>query len=203
MSTVEKVPVSTSARHIHLTREHVDALFGPGYQLTVKAALSQPGQFACNETVAIVGPKSTIASVRVLGPIRKESQVEISRTDEFALGIDVPVRLSGELEGTPGIKVIGPAGTVELLKGVIQAWRHLHMTPEDAARYGLKDRDSVMVRVAGSRGVIFDDVIVRVNKDFALDMHIDTDEANAAELAKGAEGQLITEPTVVKPEPVD
>jgi len=203
MTTMDKIPINTSARHIHLSREHVDALFGPGYKLTVKVPLSQPGQFACNETVTITGPKSSIANVRILGPERKESQVEISRTDEFALGVDVPVRLSGEIDGTPGIKVTGPAGAIDLPKGVIQAWRHVHMSPDDAAHYGVKDRDVVMVRVGGNRGIIFDDVIVRVSKDFVLDMHVDTDEANAAELMKGDGGELIKGPTVVKPEPDD
>jgi propanediol utilization protein len=198
-----RIPLSTSARHIHLTREHVEALFGPGYALTVKAPLSQPGQFACNETLTIVGPKKSLPNVRILGPERKESQVEISRTDEFTLGIDAPVRLSGELEGTPGITLEGPKSSVVLQRGVIQALRHIHMSPADAERFQVKDKDWVMVRVGGKRGIIFDDVAVRVNADYRLDMHIDTDEANAAELKPGDEGILIKGPAVVEAEPND
>ncbi len=198
-----KVPISASVRHLHLCREHVDALFGAGYKLTVKADLSQPGQFACNETVTLVGPKSSIPNVRVLGPERKETQVEISRTDEFALGIDAPIRPSGVLHDTPGLRLEGPAGAVDLERGVIQAQRHIHMSPADADRFGVKDKDWVMVRVGGERGIIFDDVLVRVHKDYRLDMHLDTDESNAADLHPGSWGTLLKGPTTVKPEPND
>ncbi|MDQ7824149.1 MAG: phosphate propanoyltransferase [Candidatus Eremiobacteraeota bacterium] len=197
-----KIPISISARHIHLTKEHVATLFGKDARLTVKAPLSQPGQFACNETVSLTGPRSTIQNVRVLGPERKESQVEISRTDEFALGIDAPVRLSGDTSGTPGIRLIGPAGEVALDHGVIQAKRHIHMTPPDAQRFGVEDGECVMVKVGGERGIVYDDVIVRVSNDFMLDMHVDTDEANAAELRQGAGGILIKGPTMVRPDGV-
>jgi propanediol utilization protein len=198
-----KVPINASVRHMHLSREHVEALFGPGHTLTVKADLSQPGQFACAEAVTLVGPKSSIPNVRVLGPERKETQVEISRTDEFALGIDAPIRASGEIEGSPGLKLVGPKGAVELKRGVIQAQRHIHMSPADADAFGVKDKDWVMVRVGGERGIIFDDVLVRVNKDYRLDMHLDTDESNAADLHPGSWGTLLRGETVVKPEPND
>jgi len=199
----EKVPISTSARHIHLTREHVDLLFGAGHRLTAKAPLSQPGQFACEETLTITGPKNHIQNVRILGPERKESQVEISKTDRFTLGIKAPVRASGDLEGSPGIKLTGPAGELELPMGVIEAQRHIHMSPEDAERFGVKDKDWVMVRVGGSRGIVFDDVLVRVSADYRLDMHIDTDEANAADIQQGSTGILIKGPAIVQPEPND
>jgi propanediol utilization protein len=195
------IPISASVRHVHLSREHVEALFGPGHELTVKAELSQPGQYACQETVTLVGPKSSLPKVRVLGPVRKETQVEVSRTDEIALGIDAPIRASGELAGTPGLELVGPAGRVKLERGVIQAQRHIHMSPDDAARFGVQDRAFVMVRVGGERGIIYDDVLVRVHQDYRLDMHLDTDESNAADLHPGATGTLIQGPTMVKPEP--
>jgi propanediol utilization protein len=197
------IPISASVRHAHLSRQHVEALFGPGHHLTPKADLSQPGQFACEETVALKGPKASVDKVRVLGPEREETQVEISRTDEFALGIDAPIRPSGKLDGTPGLCLMGPRGTVELPRGVIQAQRHIHMSPEDGARFGVKDKDWVMVRVGGERGIVFDDVLVRVHKDYRLDMHLDTDEANAADLHPGSRGRLMKDPTTVKPEPED
>ena len=197
------IPVSVSARHIHLTRAHVEALFGPGHRLTVKAPLSQPGQFACEEQVAVVGPRGRLDKVRVLGPERPASQVEVSRTEERQLGIDAPVRASGDIAGSPGVRLEGPAGVVDLPAGAIQAQRHIHMSPADAAQYGLKDKDWVMVRVGGGRGLIFDDVLVRVHPDFRLDMHVDTDEANAADLQPGATGTLIRDPTAVAPQPAD
>ena len=198
-----QIPISASVRHVHLSAEHVAALFGAGHRLTPTKELSQPGQFACEETVTLVGPKQRIAKVRVLGPERAESQVEISRTDEFALGIDAPIRASGQLEGTPGIRLEGSAGAVELERGVIQAQRHIHMSPEDAARFGVQDKDWVMVRVGGERGIVFDDVLVRVSSSYRLDMHLDTDEANAADLGPGASGRLLKGPTLVKAEPND
>lgn len=198
-----KIPINASVRHIHLSRAHVEALFGAGHQLTHRSDLSQPGQFACEETVDLIGPKKTIPRVRVLGPERKQTQVEVSRTDEFSLGVDAPIRPSGKLDGTPGLKLVGAAGEVELEQGVIQSARHIHMTPDDAARFGVDDRDWVMVRVGGERGIIFDDVLVRVSEKYALDMHLDTDEANAADLGPGAHGSLIKGPTSVKPEPQD
>ena len=198
-----RIPISASVRHVHLSQAHVDVLFGPGHQLTRKADLSQPGQFACEETVTIVGPKSQIGKVRVLGPVRGETQVEISRTDEFALGIDAPIRASGDLQGSVGLRLEGPKGTVQLDSGVIQAQRHIHMSPEDASRFGVTDKQWVMVRVSGERGIVFDDVLVRVHPQYRLDMHLDTDESNAADLGPGSFGVLLKGPTEVKPEPND
>lgn len=203
MAEFPSIPISASVRHIHLSRQHLDTLFGAGHELSVRAPLSQPGQYACEETVTLTGPKNSIANVRVLGPVRAETQVEVSRTDEIALGIDAPIRASGELDGTPGLELVGPVGRVRLAKGVIQAQRHIHMSPVDATRFGVKDRDWVMVRVSGERGIIYDDVLVRVHPDYRLDMHLDTDEANAADLHPGATGTIIKGPTEVKPEPDD
>ncbi len=203
MTELDQIPINISVRHLHLSREHVEQLFGEGYQLTPRADLSQPGQFACEETVTLIGPKGSIEKVRVLGPERSNTQVEISRTDEFALGIDAPIAPSGQLEGTVGIQLKGSAGTLELERGVIQAQRHIHMAPEDAVRLDVKDKDWVMVRVGGERGIIFDDVLVRVSPKYKLDMHLDADEGNAADLGPGSLGVLIKGPTVVKPEPED
>jgi len=184
------IPISISAHHVHLTQEHVETLFGRGHTLTWHSDLTQPGQFACKEQVNLVGPKGRIERVRVLGPIRPESQVEIARTEEFKLGIDAPIRLSGDLDGTPGITLEGPAGQVRLERGVICAMRHIHMAPEDAMAFSVRDRDVVRIRVRGERSLIFGDVVVRVDPNFRLDMHLDTDEANAAELGAGAFGEL-------------
>ncbi|WP_035600667.1 acetate/propionate family kinase [Haloferula sp. BvORR071] len=184
----EPIPVEVSAHHIHLSQEHVYALFGEGHELTKHADLSQPGQYACKEQLAIVGPKGRIERVRVLGPARKATQVEIAMTEQFKLGIQPPIRESGDINGTPGCVLEGPAGSVELEKGVICALRHIHMTPADALRYGVKDKSSVRVRVMGDREMVFGDVRVRVDRNFALAMHIDTDEANAANLGNGAQG---------------
>lgn len=180
-----KVPVGVSNRHIHLSQEHLELLFGPGYELTVRNPLSQTGQYAAEETLTIEGPKSSIKNVRILGPVRKETQVEISRTDAFTLGLKPPVRDSGHLQDSPGLKLIGPKATLELDKGVIIAQRHIHMNEADAEAFGVKDKDIVSVRVGGERGLIFDNVLVRVRSDFVLEMHIDTDEANAAMLGNG------------------
>ena len=180
--------VEVSAHHIHLTQEHVEALFGPGHQLTKHADLSQPGQYACKEQLAIVGPKGRIERVRVLGPARKYTQVEIAMTEQFKVGIHPPIRESGDIEGSPGCTLEGASGSVAIDKGVICALRHVHMTPEDALRYGVRDKSFVRVRVAGDRALIFGDVLVRVDPSFALAMHIDTDEANAAHVKTGAEG---------------
>jgi acetate kinase len=184
------IPVNTSARHVHLAQADVEALFGPGHALRRKADLLQPGQFACEETVTLVGPKGTVERVRILGPTRKQSQVEVSRTEEFKLGIDAPIRASGDLHGSPGITMVGPAGEVRLKEGVICALRHIHMSPEDALRFALRDKDMVRVRVPGERSLVFGDVLVRVSPDYVLEMHIDTDEANAAELDQRAAGFL-------------
>lgn len=184
----QPVPIEVSAHHIHLAKEHVEALFGPGHQLTWHANLSQPGQFACKEQLAIIGPKGRIERVRVLGPARKATQVEIAMTEQFKLGIHPPIRESGDIDGSPGCTLEGPAGKVDIDRGVICAMRHIHMTPADALRYGLRDKATVRVRVQGDREVVFGDVRIRVDPNFSLAMHIDTDEANAANLGKDAQG---------------
>jgi acetate kinase len=187
-----RIPVAVSARHVHLDQATVELLFGTGYQLTERNPLSQPGQFACHETVTLVGPRRTLENVRILGPARSLNQVEISRTDEFFLGIDAPVRASGDVANTPGIRIIGPAGTVDLKHGVICAWRHIHMHPSDALAFGVRDRDVVEVAVqSNGRALTFGDVLIRVSEQFALEMHIDTDEGNAAEISDGATGELV------------
>lgn len=180
--------VEVSAHHIHLTQEHVEALFGPRHQLTQQADLSQPGQYACQEQLAVVGPKGRLERVRVLGPARRYTQVEISMTEQFKLGVHPPIRESGDLADTPGCTLEGPAGSVKLERGVICALRHVHMTPEDALRYGVRDKSVVRVRLAGDRELVFGDVLVRVDPNFALAMHLDTDEANAANIQTGALG---------------
>jgi acetate kinase len=191
VNTLPSIPIAVSARHIHLRQETVDALFGKGHELTVKKWLSQPGQYAAEETVTVVGPRNTIERVRVLGPVRPKDQLEISRTDEFFLGIDAPIRESGKVENTPGCKLIGPAGEFDLEDGVICAWRHIHMTPQDAERFGVDDRDIVEVAVGnGDRALTFGNVLVRVSPNYRLEMHIDTDEGNAAEISPGDEGVL-------------
>jgi len=185
------IPVAVSARHIHLTQEAVEALFGEGHQLTPYRPLSQPGQFASEEQLTIVGPKRSLENVRVLGPTRPKCQVEVSRTDEFWLGIDAPVRDSGDVANSPGVTLIGPNGPLTLQEGLICARRHIHMTPTDAERFGVKDRDVVEVKIdSDSRDLIFADVLVRVKSTYALEMHIDTDEANAAEIKPGQIGTL-------------
>ncbi len=189
------IPVAISARHIHLTQEAVEALFGEGHTLTPRNPLSQPGQFACEETCTLVGPKRNIERVRVLGPTRPACQVEVSRTDEFHLGLDAPVRASGDVKNTPGITLIGTEGRkLNLHEGVICAWRHIHMTPDDAVRFGVQDRDIVEVAVGegSGRALVFGDVMVRVKSSYALEMHIDTDEANAAEIRSGEPGMVYT-----------
>lgn len=189
------IPIAISARHVHLTQETIEMLFGPGHQLTPYKSLSQPGQFAAEERVNLIGPKRSIERVRVLGPARSKNQVEISRTDEFLLGIDAPVRGSGDVDSTPGITLEGPSGRVQLQQGVICAWRHIHMQPEDAERLGVKDRDVVEVAVdSAGRDLTFGDVLVRISSKYALEMHIDTDEGNAAELGSDAEGVLMSTP---------
>ena len=176
---MKKVIVETSARHIHVTQETLETLFGKGAQLHNKKDLSQPGQFACEEKVTLVGPKGQM-NVSVLGPVRPADQVELSLTDARALGITVPVRESGDIAGTPGLKLVGPAGEKQISEGAIAAKRHIHMTPEDAAEFGVSDKQIVSVKLDTPRSLIFGDVVVRVSPKFALAMHIDTDECNAA-----------------------
>lgn len=194
-STEEKnsfaVKVGVSARHIHLTQEHVEALFGKGYQLTKKKDL-MGGQFASNEQVTIVGTKlRAIENVRVLGPVRKSSQVEVSQTDAVKLGVMVPIRESGNTKGSAPVAVVGPKGAIYLDEGCIVAKRHIHMSPEDAALAGVKDGQIVSVKFANERGTIFNNVQIRVDKSFTLEMHIDTDEANACRIKTGDMGILV------------
>lgn len=185
------VPVGVSARHIHLTQEHVEALFGPGYQLTKKKEL-MGGQFASNETVTIVGLKlRAIENVRILGPVRKASQVEISATDAIKLGIKAPIRESGNIAGSAPIAIVGPKGALYLKEGCIIAMRHIHMSPADAKAAGVHDGDIVSVKSDNERGTVFNHVKIRVDDSFTLEMHIDTDEANACKIATGSTVTII------------
>ena len=184
------IPVEISAHHVHLSQADVEALFGPGHQLTPMHELSQPGQYACEEKVHLVGPKGRIANVRVLGPTRKETQVEIAMTEQFKLGVQPPIRQSGDLAGTPGLTLEGPYGSSQIERGVICAQRHIHMSPEDAIRFRVRDNTVVRVRVEGERQLIFGDVVVRVNPAFRLAMHIDTDEGNAGNIQTGMLGYI-------------
>ena len=186
------IPLAISARHVHLDRKTMDVLFGSGSEMSVFRPLIQPGQFAADQEVALVGPRGRIEGVRVLGPLRRATQVEISRTDEFRLGVDAPIRRSGQLSGSAPITLVGPAGTLHLEEGLICARRHIHMTPTDADAYGVADGDEVEIRIdGGPRDLTFGDVLIRVRDSFQLEMHIDTDEANAAELSRGASGDLV------------
>ncbi|MEZ4301413.1 MAG: acetate/propionate family kinase [Polyangiaceae bacterium] len=186
------IPIAVSARHVHLTAEAFAQLFGPTAQLEKHKDISQPGQFACKQQVNLIGPRGRIDGVRVLGPLRPRCQVEVSRTDEFKLGVDAPIRDSGNVTGSAPIVLEGPAGTLALQEGLICAKRHIHMPPADAARFGVEDGDEVEVAITGGpRDLIFGDVLIRVSPKFLLEMHIDTDEANAAELNQGARGELV------------
>lgn len=180
-----QVPVGISARHVHLSREHVETLFGAGYQLTLEKSLSQPGQFACKEQVEVCGPKGLIGKVRILGPERKHSQVEMAFSDCRILGITPPVRTSGDLKETPGILLKGPVGEVFLKEGVIIADRHIHMTPEEAEWFGVSDRERVNVVVPGEKGGVLGRVLIRITRESRLDFHMDTDDANAFLLKQG------------------
>ncbi len=187
-----KVLVETSARHVHVSKAALEALFGEGYELTKKKDLSQPGQFASNERVDVIGPKGVMPNMSILGPIRPESQVEISLTDARKLGIDAPIRESGILEGTPGCTIKGPAGEITLDRGVIVAKRHIHFNPEEAAEFGVEDHQVVSVRIeTAERTTTFEDVVCRVKPNFSLAMHIDTDESNAAGCSGHVEGEVI------------
>lgn len=183
--------VEASGRHVHLSRKELDALFGTGYELTKAKDLSQPGQYASKERLTVVGPKGAFHNVVILGPVRKESQVEISLTDCLQLGVKAPIRESGDIEGTPGIVLVNGDKSVSLDKGLIVAKRHVHMTPEDAEKIGVKNHDIVKVKVEGARPLIFDDVVIRVSLKFATYMHIDYDEANACGFSKGIRGRII------------
>ncbi|PIC64236.1 acetate kinase [Sporosarcina sp. P13] len=185
------VPIAVSARHVHLQPEHVEVLFGAGYQLTQRSELSQPGQFAANETVMIAGPKSSIERVRILGPVRKATQVEVSFTDAMKLGVKPPLRESGNIEGSAPITLIGPKGSVHIEQGLIIAQSHIHMPPSDAARFGVEDGEYITVDADGIRPISFRNVRIRVNERYRLEMHIDTDEANAGFITQGTIGRLV------------
>lgn len=184
--------VETSARHVHVTQEDLETLFGKGYELTKKKDLSQPGQYACEERVTVVGPKKELAGVSILGPVRPASQVEISLTDARSIGIAAPIRESGDIAGSGACKLVGPCGEVELKEGVIAAKRHIHATPEDAEKLGVKDKEIVSVKIdTDGRSLVFGDVVVRVSPKFALAMHIDTDESNAAGCGRQVYGEIV------------
>jgi acetate kinase len=186
------IPIAVSARHVHLTQSTLDALFGEGHVLGVKAALSQPGQFAASETVSLVGPGGRIDHVRVVGPVRGADQVELSRSDEIALGIAAPLRVSGDLTDTPGLDLVGPRGCVRLHSGVVTPVRHLHMSPGEARRFGLHDRERVSVAVdSNGRDLVFGDVVVRVSPHYRLELHLDTDEGNAAGITPESTARLV------------
>ena len=186
------VLIETSARHVHVSRRVLNILFGEGYELTHKKDLSQPGQFACEERVQVIGPKNSFPAVSILGPVRPETQVELSAGDARAIGVKAPIRESGDLKGSAGCKIVGPKGEVELEDGVIIAKRHIHATPEDAKKYGLSDKQIVSVKVdTPERSLIFGDVVVRVSKNYALAMHIDTDESNAAGCTPDLMGEIL------------
>ena len=187
------VPIGVSNRHIHLDRADMDILFGRDSELTFKKELGQPGQYACEEMVTLHGPKGELGRVRVLGPLRSESQVEISVTDGFTLGVRPPIRESGKLSGTPGVTIVGPKGTVEKDTGTIAALRHIHLTPGDAQRMGVKDKQMVKVEIRGLRGGIFHNVLIRVSDQFAPEMHIDVDEANAFGVKNGDRAYIIVD----------
>lgn len=185
------LPIALSNRHVHLSEEHIKILFGEGHELCKTKDLSQPGQFACEEKVDVVGPKNTLKGVRVLGPARKNTQIEISLADGYTLGVVPPVRDSGDLAGSPGAKLIGPKGEVDITEGIIAAARHIHMHTSDAEDFQVKDKDKVKVRVSGERGLVFENVLVRVHPEYALEMHVDVDEGNAASVKNGDMVELI------------
>nr|WP_105209123.1 ethanolamine utilization phosphate acetyltransferase EutD [Streptococcus suis] len=183
--------IEASGRHIHLSQEDLETLFGKGYSLTKAKDLSQPGQFACKERLTILGPKGSFQNAVILGPVRGATQVEVSLTDCLKLGVNAPIRESGQIEDTPGIVLINGSQVVSLDKGLIVAKRHIHMTPEDAAKANVVNKEIVQVKVGGERGLIFDDVVIRVHPKFATFMHIDYDEANACGFKKGMRGRII------------
>jgi len=188
----KEVLVEISARHVHVSEEHLEILFGKGYKLTPKKDLSQPGQFACEERVTVVGPKKELAGVSILGPCRKATQVEISLTDARSIGVKAPNRESGDVAGSGTCKLIGPAGEIELTEGVIAAKRHIHMTTADAEKYGITDSQIVSVKIpTEGRALIFGDVVARVSDSYALAMHLDTDEANAAAIPGSCIGEIL------------
>ncbi len=188
-----EIMVETSARHVHLSKEHIEILFGRGAELTKKRYLSQPGQFACEERVTVVGEKRSIPNVIVLGPARVQTQVEVSLTDARTLGVCAPIRESGDLAGSGACKLVGPCGEVELSEGVIAAKRHIHLNPETAEKFGLRDKEKVFVKIGSEeRTTVFGDVVIRVSPEFYPAMHIDTDEANAAGVSAAVKGEILT-----------
>ncbi|WP_143320261.1 phosphate propanoyltransferase [Clostridium sp. HBUAS56010] len=186
-----KIPVGVSNRHVHLSQEDLESLFGKGYELTNMKELSQPGQYACKETVTVCGPKGAIEKVRILGPVRKQTQVEILVADGFKLGKKAEPKMSGELAGTPGITLVGPNGSVETKEGLIIAQRHIHMSPSDALRFGVQDGQTVSIKTEGIRGGIFDHVAIRVTDTSSLECHLDTEEANAMGLGGSASVTIV------------
>lgn len=186
----KKFIVETSARHVHVCRETLDVLYGKGHELTSKKALSQPGQFACEEKIEVVGPKGSL-KMSILGPTRPDDQVELSFTDARTLGVVAPIRESGDIAGTPGLKLVGPCGEVEIASGAIIAKRHIHMTPADAEALGVSDKEIVSVKLDTNRPLVFGDVVVRVSPKFALAMHIDTDECNSAAAFGEVYGEIV------------
>lgn len=187
-----QVLVETSARHVHVTQEVLETLFGKGYELTKKKDLSQPGQFACEERVQVIGAKGSFPAVSILGPVRPETQVELSASDARSIGVVAPCRESGDVAGSGACKLVGPAGEIEIAEGVIVAKRHIHATPEDAEKFGIKDKEIVSVKIeSDGRSLVFGDVVVRVSSKYALAMHIDTDESNAAFAKPGMTGEII------------
>ena len=186
-----EVKVGISNKHLHLSQEHLEVLFGAGHELTPTKELVQPGQFAAEEKVDIVGPKRELKGVRVLGPVRPETQVELALTDARGIGIKAPVRESGKLDGTPGCKLVGPCGEVELDHGVIAALRHVHLSPAQAEEAGVKDKDIVSLRVGGERGLLFDNVLIRSGSAHEAECHLDTDEGNAAGVGNGQLVEII------------
>jgi putative phosphotransacetylase len=188
------VPAAASSRHVHLSGEALEILFGSGYRLKVLRPLTQPGQFACEETVTLAGPRGRIQGVRILGPVRSETQVEISLTDTYRLGIEPVVRMSGDIGGSPGCTLVGPAGEVVLGQGVIVAARHLHISDEEAEAFGLKNGDTVAARKKGDRETVFGNILVRAGDAHSLELHLDTDEANTARIQNGDLLELIKQP---------
>lgn len=187
-----KFIVETSARHVHLSQEHLEILFGKGYELTKKKELSQPGQFACEERVTIVGSKSEFKGVSILGPVRNATQVELSLTDARSIGIAAPVKESGDIAGSGACKIVGPVGEIDIAEGVIAAKRHIHATPADAEQLGVKNGEIVSVKIdTDGRSLVFGDVVVRVSETYALAMHIDTDESNAAGCGREQHGEIV------------
>jgi propanediol utilization protein len=188
---LEPIPIGVSARHVHLTRAHCDILFGPGYELTVFKELYQPGFYAAHETVTLVSTKRALHNVRILFPLREESQVELARSDAIQLGVDPPLRISGDIADTPGLTIVGPQGSVHLARGLIVAARHVHMDSATAARFGVANGATIEVEIEGPRGVRLRNVAVRVSEGTLLEMHLDTDEANAADVAHGVVARIV------------